>query len=189
MTRKLANSLPCRYCGEFKVPGGALASHERSCANGGSQKRKRSRYRELFFATNGAGPYVCFFSCGEPVDFSEVVVHHINGDHTDNRLENLVPSHRSCHNGHHLAELWSQRRDDMLSSDTRGNRVPHSEETKRLISQKKKAAGQQPSVEAREKARLKNLGTPRSEETKKRISDGHKARRALRAQEVMPHEE
>ena len=77
----------------------------------------------------------------------------------------------------------------MLSGDTRGHRVPHTEETKRLISETKKLAGQKPSDAAREKARLKNLGTPRSEETKKRISDGHKARRALRAQEVMPNEE
>lgn len=189
MSRRLANSAPCKYCGELKVPGGALTSHERACANGGPQKRKRSRYRELFFATNGAGPYICYFSCGEPIIFAEVIVHHINGNHVDNRIENLAPAHRTCHNAHHLAELWSERRDDMLAPETRGHRIPHTEQVKKLISEKKKAAGQQPSDEAREKARLKNLGTPRSEETKKRISDGHKARRALRAQEVMPNEE
>lgn len=189
MTRVLKNSIPCRFCGVLKVPGGALVSHERSCGSGGPIKRKRSQYRELFFAHNGVGPYKCSFDCGSLVLFEEAVIHHKNGDHTDNSIDNLEAAHRLCHNGHHLRELWNDRRDDMLSGEARGHRVPHSEETKKQISDKKKSLDQKPSDEAREKARLKNLGTPRSEETKKRISNGHKARRALRAQEVMPHGE
>lgn len=189
MSRRLLNSTPCKYCGELKVPGGALVSHEKSCSTGGATKRKRSRYRELFFAHSGAGPYTCFFMCGELVLFEEVIVHHIDGDHTNNEINNLVPCHRLCHNGHHLKELWIDRREDMLAGDARGHRTPHSEETKRLISEKKKSSGQKPSDEAREKAKLTNLGKPRSEETKRKISEAHKARRALRAQEVMPNEE
>lgn len=181
MSRVLANSVPCGICGELKVPGGALASHEQSCRNGGKTKRKRSKYRELFLANNGAGPYVCYFSCGEVVLYEELIVHHIDEDHTNNKLENLTATHRVCHNRHHFSELWQERRDEMLASPTRGHRVPHSEDTKKTLSQKHKDNGHSPTESAREAARLFNTGRPRSEETKQKISAAHKARR-LRAQ-------
>lgn len=166
-----------------------MVSHEKACATGGSQRRRRSRYREMFFAINGVGPYNCFFDCGEAVSFDEVVVHHINGDHTNNDIHNLAPSHRICHNSHHFKELWANRKDELLLSSTRGNHKPHSEEAKLKMSEAQKKSGHAPTREAREKARLTNLGKPRSEETKRKISEAHKARRALRAQEVMPNEE
>lgn len=148
---KLKTSVACRYCGELKVPGGALVGHERACADGGSKRRRRSRYREMFFANNGPGPYSCFF-CKEKVVFDEVIIHHINHDETDNNLKNLTPCHRTCHNGYHFKELWSERREEFLASPTRGNRKPHSEETKKKISETKKRLGQQPTPEARKKA-------------------------------------
>lgn len=58
------------------------------------------KFREIFFAFNGAGPYSCY-DCGKDVDFWTVLIHHENHDHSDNRLENLVPSHRGCHTRHH----------------------------------------------------------------------------------------
>jgi hypothetical protein len=136
----------------------------------------------------GAGPYKCFFDCGTVVEFHELIVHHIDGDHTNNLIENLVPCRRVCHNGHHFKELWTTRKEDLMASPTRGHRVPHSEETKSSLSKNHKLAGYAPTDEAREKARIANTGKKRSEETRRKISEGHK-RRALRAKEVMPHED
>ena len=84
--------------------------------------------------------------------FSEVIVHHLNHDETDNQIKNLAPCHRTCHNGYHFKELWSDRKEELLKSPTRGNHKPHSEETKQKISATKKRLGQQPSKEARKKA-------------------------------------
>lgn len=58
------------------------------------------KFREVFFAFNGSGPYSCEI-CGEEVDFWSVLIHHRNHDHDDNRLENLGPVHRGCHTKHH----------------------------------------------------------------------------------------
>lgn len=150
----LANSKECPHCGRHLVPGGAYTSHANSCANGGAKKRKRTRYRELFFAHNGAGPYECYFECGVPVSFQEVVVHHTDDDFTNDTVENLAAAHRVCHNGHHFKELWAERRQEFIDSPTRGNRKPHSDETKRKISNTKKARKQAPTQEARDKAAL-----------------------------------
>jgi hypothetical protein len=174
----LANSIPCQYCGEHKVPGGALAAHERACANGGPKRRRRTQYRELFFANNGPGPYVCFF-CEEPVSFSQIIVHHVDHDETNNDLTNLKACHRVCHNGYHFKDLWKEKREELLSSDTRGHRVPHTEETRRLLSENHKEKRHRPSDEARAKAAAVNTGKQRSPETRAKISEGHK-RRALR---------
>lgn len=154
MTRRVPDSKECPHCSEFFIPGGAYASHVRACATGGSTRRKRSRYREIFFAHAGPGPYVCHFECGRDLEFSEVIVHHADGDHTNNAVKNLTPAHRSCHNGHHFKELWAERREELLASPTRGNRKPHTEEARRRMSETKKALGQAPTQEARDKARL-----------------------------------
>jgi hypothetical protein len=168
---KLKNSVECRFCGELKVPGGALASHEKSCANGGPTKRKRSKYRELFFANNGSGPYLCFFDCGQKVEFEEVIIHHVDGDHTNNEIKNLVSCHRICHNSYHFTELWSKDRELMLSSETRGHRAPHSEKTKLAISENHKKAGIKPSAEAIKKAAEFNTGSKKSDLAKSKMSD------------------
>ena len=172
---KLQNSVACKYCGELKVPGGALISHEKSCSTGGSKKRRRSRYREIFFANNGPGPYVCFF-CSEPVLFDEVIIHHEDHDETNNDLTNLKPCHRLCHNGHHFKELWVTSKDELLSSETRGHRVPHREETKNRISKQHKEKGHRPSDKAIAKAAELNRGKPRSAEVRAKISESHKKR-------------
>jgi len=163
----------CRHCGEFIVRGGALASHERACANGGSERRRRSRYREMFFAANGMGPYACWF-CGGEVTFALVVVHHIDGDHTNDVVSNLTAAHRSCHNGHHFKELWAERRDEMSQKLSERPRNPWSEEAKKRMSEHHKAAGHRPSPEAVAKAIELNRGSTRSPEVRKNISEGRK---------------
>lgn len=176
MTRILVNSLPCPTCGELFVPGGAWASHTRSCAAGGKTRRKRSRYRELFFAHNGPGPYACYFDCGRTVSFEEIIVHHDDGDHTNNDLANLVPCHRLCHNRHHFDELWATRKEELTAARAAAPRLPHTDEAKRKISETHKARGNQPSDEARELARQKNLGGTRKDSTKEKMSEYAKNR-------------
>jgi hypothetical protein len=58
------------------------------------------KYREIFFAHNGTGPYPCRF-CAEEVSMEEVLVHHVDDDHTNGAPENLAAAHRICHTGHH----------------------------------------------------------------------------------------
>jgi hypothetical protein len=173
---KLKNSVECRFCGELKVPGGALVAHEKSCSNGGPTKRKRSKYRELFFANNGSGPYLCFFVCGEKVKFQEVIIHHVDGDHTNNSIDNLVACHRICHNSHHFTELWAKDRELLLSSETRGHRTPHSKETKLSISEHHKKLGIKPTEDAIKKAAQHNTGRKKSELAKIKMSDYAKNR-------------
>lgn len=148
-----------------------MASHVKACTSpGGLKKRRRSRYREIFFAHNGPGPYSCFFECGKEVTFEEVIVHHVDHDESNNSIDNLVPAHRSCHNQYHFTILWNERRDELLESQTRGHRTPHTEESRRKMSETHKARGNQPSAEARELARQKNLGGTRDETTKQKMS-------------------
>lgn len=191
--RHLKNSVACKHCGELKVPGGALVAHERACGTGGktSTRRRRSRYREIFFAYNGPGPYDCYFKCGEPVKFQEVIVHHIDEDFTNDEPFNLAPAHRTCHNGHHFAELWATRREELMASPTRGNYGPRPEEYKKRMSEQHKSKGHRPTPEAIEKARLANTGKTRSEEARRNISQGRKAAKERRnaQQEVMPNGE
>lgn len=60
----------------------------------------KHRYREVFFAHNGPGPYTCCF-CGQPVDFEEVVIHHVDHNRTNLARENLTAAHETCHKSHH----------------------------------------------------------------------------------------
>lgn len=47
----------------------------------------------------GPGPHACHWGCGRSVDWGGIGgihVDHVNGDPSDNRRENLVPSCQSC---------------------------------------------------------------------------------------------
>jgi hypothetical protein len=59
------------------------------------------RYREVFFAYNGPGPYLCFY-CEEDVTFEEVAVHHEDEDKRNNDPNNLKAGHDDCHMAHHM---------------------------------------------------------------------------------------
>lgn len=68
-------------------------------------------YQRTFVEVVGPWPHPCFFCDGEvdghtvPFDSSAAVVHHINGEHWDNRAENLAPTHHGCHvSFHHLGK-------------------------------------------------------------------------------------
>src|SRR5262245_58368326 len=53
--------------------------------------RKRGRvyeHRKVLYDHLGDGPHLCV-ACGEPLDWPQIAVDHINGQRDDNRLENL----------------------------------------------------------------------------------------------------
>ena len=60
----------------------------------------RKMYHALFFAANGIGPYPCCF-CGHDVEMNDVVVHHVDGDHANDVVENLAAAHTGCHTRYH----------------------------------------------------------------------------------------
>lgn len=66
-----------------------------------ARRRGKYIYREVFFAHNGPGPYVCF-DCGQEVTFDEVLVHHKDHDDTNDDPCNLVAAHDGCHTSHHM---------------------------------------------------------------------------------------
>lgn len=124
----MTNTLDCPTCGRKLVPGGAYTTHVRACGNA---KRRRTKYREVFFAHNGPGPYPCAF-CESVVDFEGVVIHHDDHDHTNDEPGNLVPCHQDCHTRHHFKYNWTEPefRKKMQASPTRGHHTPHTEEAK-----------------------------------------------------------
>lgn len=72
------------------------------------------RYREVFFAANGFGPFTCVF-CESAVEATEVSVHHVDHDRKNDSLENLVPAHQGCHSRAHnsgespgMKRYWAQ---------------------------------------------------------------------------------
>ena len=97
------------------------------------------KFREIFFAFNGPGPYKCY-DCEKEVVFWEVLIHHENHDHSDNRLENLVPSHRGCHTRHHSTGRGVGKQ---VSEETREKmRVSGLKRWARLSEEERKVMGQ-----------------------------------------------
>lgn len=58
-----------------------------------------SKYRRIFLDQHGLGPHRCTF-CDVVMPTVEVI-HHLDGDHTNNAVENLAPAHARCHLAHH----------------------------------------------------------------------------------------
>lgn len=63
--------------------------------------RDRTKTLVVFGSHRGLPPYDCFF-CGYIVEIDRLfVVHHANCDESDDSPDNLVPSHRGCHQRWH----------------------------------------------------------------------------------------
>jgi len=66
--------------------------------------------------------YTCYF-CNESIikligsDADSLAVHHINGDHEDDRLENRAYTHFGCHSCYHLTQRWQNLTTRALMSD------------------------------------------------------------------------
>ena len=73
--------------------------------------RYLNRYRKIILLLLEHSQVRCFF-CGKlftAEDFPKrkldrITIHHINGNHEDNRPENLAFAHRTCHKRHHMKE-------------------------------------------------------------------------------------
>lgn len=100
-----------------------------------SSRRELLKLRELVhFLLQGAGetprrstgPYLCYF-CKEQLDsyagdfvehgnaigpkfLEKLSIHHVNGDHDDNRSENKALCHTSCHKSFHRKQANLERR-------------------------------------------------------------------------------
>ena len=127
----------CTSCGGFYRSASALTQHVARCDGVDRTKRRRSRYREIFFATYGFGPYPCA-GCGKDVSFDDVQVHHKDEDETNDVIDNLVAMHAECHAKKHMSQYWSGK----THSDEHRRKVSeaktglrHSDETKKKLSE------------------------------------------------------
>jgi hypothetical protein len=82
---------------------------------------EQANYRQVFAEAYGPFPHDCHF-CGEPVlPWSEVaddewkwkpLIHHEDGDHSNNDSANLRPAHWGCHSSHTTTHWWTSLADD-----------------------------------------------------------------------------
>lgn len=136
-----------------------------------------SLYIRIFFATNGLGPYACFF-CDKDVTLEKVHVHHFDHNHSNNDSKNLVASHWGCHSRHHALgavrtpESCAKQSATMKGRPAHNKGVPHSVETRAKIS----AAGVKRFSDPNECAKISAAGKGRvvTAETRAKISAGNK---------------
>jgi hypothetical protein len=169
----------CSTCGGSYRSASALTQHQKKCDGVDRTRRKRSRYREIFFAINGIGPYPCA-ACGTDVTFDVVQVHHKNEDELDDDPDNLIAMHAECHTRKHMSQYWrgkthSEDHRQKVSAAKTG--LTHSDETKKKLSEK---ARKRPpaSAETRAKISKANKGKIVSPETRARMSAAMKQRHA-----------
>ena len=174
----------CASCGGTYRSASALTRHVGKCDGVDRTRRKRSRYREIFFAEYGFGPYKCA-GCGEDVSFDDVQVHHKDEDETNDVIENLIAMHSECHTRKHMSQYWAGK----THTDEHRRKVSeaktgtkHSEETKKKLSGA--ARNRAPaSAETRAKISKANKGKVVSAETRARMSKSMKSRHAAKRAE------
>ena len=82
-----------------------------------NQLKKHWFYMGVFYASQGLGPYGCYF-CKEKVFAAwttenlgskrarRITIHHVDGNHDNNSPSNLVASHSVCHGRNHGGWGW-----------------------------------------------------------------------------------
>ncbi len=174
----------CASCGGTYRSASALTRHVGKCDGVDRTRRKRSRYREIFFAQHGFGPYPCD-GCGDPVSFDAVQVHHKDEDEMNDTVENLIAMHSECHTRKHMSQYWTGKTHTdehrrKVSEAKTGTKL--SEETKKKLSEaaRKRAPA---SAETRAKISKAHKGKVVSAETRARLSESMKARHAAKRAE------
>lgn len=74
--------------------------------------RENRKYRRIFLAHNGAGPWPCI-ECQENVVFNTLCVHHLDGNDKNHDPLNLAPTHRSCHQRIHFEQDKDNKTENM----------------------------------------------------------------------------
>ena len=123
-----------------------------------------------------------FYHSGDPI-LKDEVIHHKNGDSSDDRIENLQKITRSEHTGLHnignqyfLGKYHTDKTKQKMSEAKLGKNHPmygkhHTDETKQKISDK--MLGHIVSDETKQKISDEMLGHIVSEETKQKFRDSH----------------
>jgi len=72
-------------------------------------------YRKALYDAIGPGPHPCHW-CGETVEWKTngdrigaLIADHLDGDHTNNTAENLVPSCQNCNVLRGMVASWEER--------------------------------------------------------------------------------
>lgn len=67
----------------------------------------------VYASVHGDGPFECEF-CNEPILVmsgplcsERLIIHHLDGDHSNDAPDNLVAAHHGCHVRHHYKEHWA----------------------------------------------------------------------------------
>lgn len=106
------------------------------------------------FRRNNVLPYLCCF-CGQEVEPGELLVHHDDGNHSNNEVGNLKAAHSGCHTAHHT--LGIKRSEEFKRLRAQLTREQHQagvfdEHLRRLAEQRK---GTKLSLETRAKISVK----------------------------------
>lgn len=98
---------------------------------------RRITYREVFFAHNGFGPYVCAH-CTRAVHPEDLVVHHADHDRSNSSPVNLLAMHEPCHMQHHQDVIGPRPKEACakISETMRGR--PKSDEHRRHLKEANK---------------------------------------------------
>lgn len=153
-------------------------------------RAEQEGYRRVFVAAHGPWPHSCFF-CGEPVsgrtipfDSAAAVVHHLDGDHSNDDPANLAAAHRRCHSAYHVREWWKdpEYRAKMVAAN-RGRR--HSPEAIERMREAHRGERRSPETRAKLSASLKGnqnrSGASHSPEAREKIRAARNEAAAARA--------
>jgi len=93
------------------------------------------KHHKVFYETYGDGTHLCF-RCNKPIRCRwtgyklrgcrpyYLVVHHKDGDHSNNSPENLVLGHFNCHHSHHRSiRVYSSATRERISASLTGRQL------------------------------------------------------------------
>lgn len=73
------------------------------------------RHRRIYFGFNRIEPWYCYW-CGNEIGYVGSTVHHLDENKMNNKIENLVLGHRSCHLKWHADRQSPEKRAKISAS-------------------------------------------------------------------------
>jgi hypothetical protein len=137
-------------------------------------------YRRVFVEAHGPWPHTCVF-CGEEVDLggawlssSYAIVHHVDGDRSNNAAENLAPAHHGCHlSHHHTGKVMSAEARAKIGAWQKGRPKSPAQRAKMSAAQ----LGREVSPETRAKLSAANTGWKPSANQRAKMREAQAIRR------------